>query len=257
MKKILSYLVVSLLLLSVAGLAVWAYISVKRADSGIVCRKVDIRVKGSSDRLFVSCEDVAASLRSRFGGFEGRRLGDIDLEEVEAFVDGQSSVLKSEVYATPDSCLNIDIVQRNPVLRLLKDGSGCYCDCNGRLFPLQGKTSARVLTVDGDIPLDLSRSGRPEPERRAKWLDKMVKFAEYAGSRKWDGRISSVRADSRGELTIYMTDSPEAFLFGTPDDIESKFARIEKWYTALKPAVADRHYRTVNVKFDDQIVCRK
>ena len=121
---------------------------------------------------------------------------------------------------------------------------------------LQGKTSARVLAVDGEIPLDLNHNGRPESARWSRWLDKMVAFAIFVREEGWSGRISSVSVYGKGELKIYMTDTPEVFIFGTPDDIEAKFARISKWYTAVKPTLGDRRYRSVNVKFDRQLVCR-
>lgn len=256
MKKIISYTLSVLACGLLLALCIWSFIEGRRADEQVLCRKLKVELKGSGRENFVSTEDLEAEVKAEFGDFRGRRLSEIDLCSVERFVDSRSAVLKSEVYVTRDSCLNILVSQRHPVLRLLKDGCGCYCDDQGKLFPLQGKTSARVLTVDGDIPLDLSRNGRPASERQSRWLDKLVSFAIYVRDEGWAGRVSSVRVNGKGELFIYMTDSPEVFIFGTPDDIEAKFGRISKWYTAVKPSLGDKRYRSVNVKFDRQLVCR-
>lgn len=256
MKKILSYTVGALLLSILLALCIWSFIEGRRADRQQLCRKVNISLNGSEQENFVSVEDLKSEIRAEFGDFRGRRLTDIDLCAVERFVDSRSAVLKSEVYVTRDSSLNIVVKQRQPVLRFIRNGQGCYSDDQGKLFPLQGKTSARVLAVDGEIPLDLNHNGRPESARWSRWLDKMVAFAIFVREEGWSGRISSVSVYGKGELKIYMTDTPEVFVFGTPDDIEAKFARISKWYTAVKPTLGDRRYRSVNVKFDRQLVCR-
>ena len=47
----------------------------------------------------------------------------------------------------------------------------------------------------------------------------------------------------------------ERFIFGTPTDIEAKFGRIRTYYESIAPS-RETPYKTVDVRFDSQIICR-
>ncbi len=49
----------------------------------------------------------------------------------------------------------------------------------------------------------------------------------------------------------------ERFIFGSPFDAAAKFGRMADYYRYILPDKGEGYYRTVNVKFDKQIVCKK
>ena len=250
----LAYTLAFAMLLAVMG---WAFVSGRNADGAIVCRGISVDVREHRHENFVSADEISAAVTQKFGDQRGRRIGDIDLESIESFVDSRSAVLKSEAYTGRDSVLHISVTQRRPVLRLQCGERGCYCDERGKLFPLHGKTAARVPVVDGNLPVDIQTNGKPSTDRGAAWIDKMVNLAEFVDRSVWKGRINQFRVDSRGDLTVYLKDCRERFILGTPDDIEAKFDRIEAYFTCVKPSLPEgKTYSSVNVKFERQLVCR-
>ena len=66
------------------------------------------------------------------------------------------------------------------------------------------------------------------------------------------GQIS-VRKD--GNLVLVPREGSERFVFGTPTDIEAKFGRIRQYYESVAPS-RETPYKTVDVRFDGQIICR-
>ncbi|MCQ2115696.1 MAG: hypothetical protein MJZ07_05790 [Bacteroidales bacterium] len=254
MKKALRIIVLCLVAAALAALMGWSFVSGAAADGDITCKEVKVHLKGSGE-CFASPEDITEAIRNRFGDQIGEYLDDIDIVAIEEFVDKRSAVLKSEVYVTRDSILNIDVTQRRPVLRFIRGGVGCYCDDRGNIFPLQGKTTAHVPIVDGLPPVDPQRYGKPEDARARRWVGRMVVLAAYIDGSSWKHRITQMRVNDKGDLVIYLKDCKEKFIFGTPDDIEAKFGRIETYFTHVKPNT-EKKYTTVNVKFDRQIVCR-
>ena len=52
-------------------------------------------------------------------------------------------------------------------------------------------------------------------------------------------------------------DGNERFIFGSPSGVDDKLARMEKYYKYILPEKGQGYYKTVNVKFDKQIICKK
>ena len=76
------------------------------------------------------------------------------------------------------------------------------------------------------------------------------------GSRTWKGKIVQIHIDEKGELILIPRDGNERFLFGQPNSIEDKFSKMEKYYTTILPEKGSNRYKTVDVRFADQIVCK-
>ena len=60
----------------------------------------------------------------------------------------------------------------------------------------------------------------------------------------------------QGEAVADYT-SPYKMDFGRPEDYKAKFSRMEDYYRYIYPAKQEMNYKTVNVKYDGQIICRK
>ena len=60
-----------------------------------------------------------------------------------------------------------------------------------------------------------------------------------------------------GDRSLIPREGKERFLFGNPFDCADKFGRLEDYYRYIVPEKGADYYRTVNVKFEKQIVCRK
>lgn len=254
MNKALRIIALCSLAAALAVLMAWSFVSGASADEGIMCKEVKVSLKGKGE-CYASPEEISEAVKAQFGDHVGMYLNGIDLMAIEEFVDKRSAVLKSEVYVTRDSLLNIEVYQREPVLRFIKDGVGCYCDNRGNIFPLQGKSSAHVPVVDGHVPVNPTKYGQAENRKSRIWVRKMVNLSEFLEDSGWGRRISQMRVDEKGNLIVYIKDAKEKFILGTPDDIEDKFDRIETYFTHVKPDT-EKKYSTVNVKFDRQIVCR-
>lgn len=257
MKRILKAAIAIIVGATLMALMGWAYVRGSEADGNVTCRKVQVSIKGGGNESFVSPAEVREAVLRQFGSFEGRTESQIDLVKVESFVNERSAVESCEVYMTRDSVLNINIKQRQPVIRFQNEDGGCYCDSRGNLFPLQKSTSARVLVVDGKLPFSTSTFGKPESARARSWLTRMVAMSDYIGHSNWKNRVSQLCVNEKGDLVVYIKGATERFIFGTPDDVADKFDRIECYFTSVKPSMEERKYSTVNVKFDRQIVCRK
>ena len=242
-----------------AACLVVAYMSGVSCRAPLKCTGLNVVIADSSMNRFVSKADVKKFLDKEYGEYVGMLLDSIDLAKVEKIIDGRSAVNKSEAYTTRDGMLNVKVTQRTPVVRFQKSDGGFYADAEGFLFPLQSSYASRVQVIDGDIPLKANSGYKGEitDEKERAWLGKVIDLVNYMeNSRTWKDKIVQITVCDGGELIMVPREGKERFHFGQPDEIQEKFRKMEKYYTAVVPAKGEREYSVVNLEYDGQIVCR-
>ena len=224
--------------------------------SAMECRDVKVTVKDSCVNRFVSENEVKKLLAANCGGVQGVFADSLDLERIETTLKGKSVIRDCEAYVTSDGTLHIDVTQRTPAVRFQNASNGWYADTEGYVFPLQRSYTSMVQVVDGDFPVTVERGfkGQVEDPQQREWLMKVVALTEYAGKGGWKNRFSQFHVNRGGEITLVPADGDEVFIFGQPDGIERKFAKMERYYRMIRPL--GKNYREVDVRFSGQIVCR-
>lgn len=242
-----------------AACLVVAYMSGVSCRAPLKCTGLNVVIADSSMNRFVSKADVKKFLDKEYGEYVGMLLDSIDLAKVEKIIDGRSAVNKSEAYTTRDGMLNVKVTQRTPVVRFQKSDGGFYADAEGFLFPLQSSYASRVQVIDGEIPLKANSGYKGEitDEKERAWLGKVIDLVNYMeNSRTWKDKIVQITVCDGGELIMVPREGTERFHFGQPDEIQEKFRKMEKYYTAVVPAKGEKEYSVVNLEYDGQIVCR-
>lgn len=242
-----------------AACLIVAYMSGVSCRAPLKCTGLNVVIADSSMNRFVSKADVKKFLDKEYGEYVGMLLDSIDLAKVEKIIDGRSAVNKSEAYTTRDGMLNVKVTQRTPVVRFQKSDGGFYADAEGFLFPLQSSYASRVQVIDGDIPLKANSGYKGEitDEKERAWLGKVIDLVNYMeNSRTWKDKIVQITVCDGGELIMVPREGTERFHFGQPDEIQEKFRKMEKYYTAVVPAKGEKEYSVVNLEYDGQIVCR-
>lgn len=253
---------------TVAGMSVLGIILVclaislgaSRSSRGkTLCEKTEVSILDSAESRFISEQDVLEYIAGGYGKTEGIPVGDIDLKKIEDILDGQSAVLKSEAYCTKDGVLHVGITQRKPVMRLQKGSEGFYADSEGYIFPMKHGRSSYVVVIDGAIPLKLDKTcrGLASSEKERQWMRQMTELVKYMDSDKvWKENIVQIHVQGNGDLVLIPREGQEKFIFGKPTAVAEKFTLMECYYTSIAPARGKDKYRTVDVRYDGQIICR-
>ena len=219
-----------------------------------------VKVEFADDYNFVTAEDIEGYLMKDYGTYIGQRLDSLDLAKVEKILDSKGVIQKTDAFTTPDGYLNVKVYQRKPIVRFQKGNTGFYADEKGFLFPLQSNYTSRVPIVDGAVPLNVTDAykGEPRTDKEKRWLSQVIAMIAFMdGSKVWSENISQITVEQNGDLVLVPREGKEVFIFGQPTEVAAKFGKIGKYYTAIVPDKGEGYYSTVNVKFKDQIVCRK
>ena len=82
----------------------------------------------------------------------------------------------------------------------------------------------------------------------------LVNFLE--NSSLWKEKFVQIRIDDKGDITLIPREGRERFIIGQPYEIEDKARKMEMYYTHIVPEKGEKKYRTVDLRFKGQIVCR-
>ncbi|MBO7397369.1 MAG: cell division protein FtsQ/DivIB [Bacteroidales bacterium] len=250
------------LLTVLACCAVWILTSgmgVRQRRTRTCQSGINVTVLDSAERRFVSRDDIQAWLDRDYHAYVGLPLDSVNLDRIERLVCSRSAVKSCEAWMSDDGKLNIEINQREPVIRFQDSGNGWYADADGFIFPLQARGSVCVPVVDGNLPLTVPRGfkGMPEAGAGREWLLDMVALVNYIHGSVWEQEISQIHVSPEGNLILYTVSGREKFIFGRPEGFTRKFRLLRSYYEAVLPEKGAGYYSTVDLRYRNQLVCRQ
>ena len=220
-----------------------------RQNSRKLCESLDVRIEG--DLEFVTEQDVRSYLDRRYGCYIGAPLDSLDLGRIESLLKEKNVVRGCEAWVTRDGILHVSIEQRAPALRFMRGSEGFYIDREGTIIPLHPSYTAPVPVVEGAIP-------PLEKGQKHEWGEGMLALTDYvAASKTWKDRVEKISVNGSGDVELKLAEGKERFIFGAPDEIAEKFGKMEKYYSHIVPSKGEGYYKSVNLKYNKQIICRK
>lgn len=230
-----------------------------RRRSLLTCQGVKVTVTDSISGSFVTAADVKEYILTDIGPLQGTRADSIQLWKIEEILGSKAAILGSEAYMSRDGILHVDIRQRKPVARFHGKSSSFYADESGFIFPIRKVHAARIPIIDGEFPFNEQPGFKGEITDKAgrQWMQDMIAMLKYIeGSKTWRGAIAQITSSSDGTLTLVPTEGDEKFIFGRPENWKEKFDKIGKYYRYIAGREDGRKYKSVNVRFKGQIICR-
>jgi len=236
------------------------FIKGNNGSNRATCKGIELTVADSVRNAFINKSDIEKILLTEYGEFKGKDISEIDVNKIESILDSKSSIDKSEVYFTGNGLLHVYISQLIPAIKFMTDQTGFYADADGIIFPLQKVAKAGIPVVEGAVPVNFKEGykGPAGTDAERIWIKKMLELETYIQkSSIWRRDISGIKVRKGGEIVLVPAEGKEVFIFGQPENIKEKFDKIEKYYTHILPAKGEGTYKSVDVKFDGQIICRK
>jgi len=220
---------------------------------------IQVTVLDSAQRHFVAREDIEQWLDKDYHAYVGLPLDSVNLDRIEKLVQSRSAVNSCEAWLTDDGILHLEISQREPVVRFDDGSNGYYADAGGYIFPLQSRGSVQVPVISGKIPLKIARGfkGMPEDPAQLAWLQQIIGLVNYIKGSVWENNIKEITVDGQGNLVLEPREGREKFIFGEPVRVKDKLLLMRSYYEAVVPSREPGYYGTVDLRYRNQLVCRK
>lgn len=164
-------------------------------------------------------------------------------------------VKEIKLYQDLSNKLIVDLVQYQPIARLVSENKkDFYIDLHGNIFPTSTKFSERVLLIhtDDNINYDLKNINSTD------FGKKIFTMINYIINDTFLSKIiSEIDINYDKNIIIYPQVSKQKIIFGYPEQIDVKFDKLMLFYKKVLPAKGWNTYKTVNLKFKNQIICDK
>ncbi len=230
-------------------------ISQKR-ESVIEDIKVHVEMLPDSSRLITDKDVVTTLTRSIGRNLIGMPIGELDLERMEERVlEKDPFISNADVYLDARNNLNIDIQQREPLIRLIDaNGKTYYMDQDGKHMPTSVNFTARVPVATGYIP-----PFTPEYlKKKRHTLKSLFYFAKKVSADPFMSALTEqIFVTKKREFIIIPKLGKQKIHFGRYENMDDKFERLKIFYEEGLPYEGWQKYSTINLKYEGQVVCKK
>lgn len=218
----------------------------------------------NNGNFFVVEEDIKDEIDDMGYIVNSHKINEIEIEAIEKRINQYPSVQSANVFKSINGLLNIDIVQRKPIIRVFSNGSSFYIDEYGYIMPLSSKYTARVMVVNGNIQMPLLPNmsfANSEIEKQGpefKLIHELYTLSKYITQNEfWDAQISQIFVNKNKEFELIPKVGNHNILFGNSSDLEEKFTKLRLFYLKGLNLTDWNQYDTINLKFKNQVVCTK
>ncbi len=235
-------------MLLIAYLAVCGFVWRDRQQP-MVYKDIQVYICDSANAQFVSRHEILRVVNSADSlQAVGRRADQFNAYALEQVLQRNALIANADCYPTPDSSLRIDIYQRRPILRIksIDLTHDYYVDTEGKLMSY--KPSRKAI----DVPL---ATGHISKEMATGPLFTLAQFLRK--HHKWDRDIEQIYVCTNGDIQLIPKRGNHTIILGSMDDYEAKFDRLETFYDKVLDSKGWNRYKTLNLKFKDQVVAEK
>ncbi|MGB1230945.1 MAG: cell division protein FtsQ/DivIB [Winogradskyella sp.] len=195
------------------------------------------------NKLFITDATVSKLLKQNEPTITNLSKDIIDLNVVENALNANAMIKKAEVFLSVNARLSVEILQKRPIARV-NTNAAYYIDDEGSFMPLSSNYSARVPLVTGYINKNN--------------LNTVFQFAKAVdGDEFLKTHVIEIHQNKDETIDFKIRKNEFTVHLGSLKLLEKKINNFKAFYQkGLKDNILD-HYKTVNLKFDKQVICTK
>ncbi len=252
MKKIL--LVAAHVAALVGLVAAFGFIRSER--SALLCESFTIRVNHSDGAYFIDQAAIEQHLRKNgWSKLVGRPVDSVDMTRIERLIEEIPFVEDAEAFTDVHGNVRLDVEQRVPVLRIVnRYYESFYIDQNGRRMPTTTNSSVQVSVASGHISERLNKVDTIQTAvvRQLVELNNYLRDDEFLSA-----LFVQFYVNADGEFELIPRVGQHTVLLGDLTELDEKFEKLLVLYREGFDEEAWRTYRLVNLKYKDQVICKK
>lgn len=193
---------------------------------------------------FITEESVNKLLIENNSSVKNIQKDKVDLKELEQNLNNHNMIQKCEVFVTVDGVLKAVVKQKTPVARVFGENGSFYVDYEGHKMPLSDNFTARVPIISGTI--------------NKKNSEDLTKVFRYIYEDDFlQKNIIGVEILPDGSLKMMNRNFNYVIDFGKTINVDKKFKNYKAFFQKAVQDSLINNYKTVNLKFTQQVVCTK
>lgn len=219
--------------------------------SQVNCDELTVVIPDNSPR-FIDEAEVSRLVKNVDPKLFEKKLDELNANVLEAKLMKVPAIKNVEVYRhiSGDRMdfkgdLIVEVMQREPLLRVWEGQTDYYMDEEGVVIPANPKFTAHVMLV----------TGKADEQFVRKNLIPLVEFIDQDDF--WRVQIKQIDVNASGELSMVPLVGDQLIEFGEPDHYREKFRNLKALYEQAFNRWGWDKYKTISLKYKDQVVCTK
>lgn len=250
-KKTLKIILLILLFLAIVAYLVYTFFGMESTNPDEECVEVTVLMEDGQE-AFVDSAMVVGMMESNGLYPVGKKMKDVDLQEIKKVIESNPFVVTAECYQTNNGMdvgkgrLCVKIRQNIPVMMVYDDKNGMYyVDANATVIKTDTLYARNILVANGEI--------------NRNYLPELAALAHYISSDDfWDNQIEQIYVSynkmKEREITLIPRVGNQKILLGDIENYDKKLTRLKKFYERGISKVGWNKYSILNLEYDNQVV---
>lgn len=236
LKRILKYLMLFILILCLGFL--YSFSNMKNGQR--IIEKIQVEFE-SGENLFLTHSMVNKLLIQNDSSVQNQAKSVIDLYSLEQKVLENPYIEKVSLYVSIDGTLNSVVKQRTPIARVIGGSGVYYIDAQGVKVPLSENYSARVPLITGI-----------KEEQKGKEVYQLLQKIVADDFLKKE--IVGIHFDQSNDCLFTVRSGNYKIEFGQLKEMDQKFRKMKAFYNKAFSDSTIQTYKTINIKYHNQVV---
>lgn len=215
-----------------------------------------IRINYKDGNFFISEEEIHQILIKHLNGtLDGHKIRDLDISGLETEIEKNPYVKQANVYTDIHGTLTVKVVQRKPVLRVInRKGVSYYLDDLGEKIPITPKFTSRVPLATGIIADNGLVNGKIETDMMK---DLLLLALKIRPDSFLEPLVEQVYVNREGEYELIPGIDRLTIRLGDLSNLDEKLDKLKLYYKKGIEKVGWNRYKSIDLRFKNQIVCKK
>jgi len=230
------------------------------------CNAIEINIIDSAENHFIDKNQILNMVYKSSKYVLGYPMDSINTAKLEEKLKRHPFVKHAEIYKNMNGVLQIELQQRQPIIRIInRNNLSYYIDDEGVIMPVSEQYTSLQIVASGFIKdnFDFSRKNTYQVySTDKKCLNQTIcdlyELIKFINSDSFlSALIGQIYVNQKNEFEIIPRVGSFNIIFGTLDDMNEKFENFKVFYKqGLKKTGWNRYYE-INLKYKNQIVCKK
>ncbi len=224
---------------------IFAVVRLNNTDDEVVCNRLDIVVHDPDHTGFINENEIRELLVAHKLFPEGKAMKDIDLVRLEKVLTASPYIDEALCYKTSNGKVTMQVTPRIPLLHVLNQaGEDFYIDNKGGTMP-RGHHEIDLIVMTGHV-------NRKTAGRLYAPMGRMLAKDSF-----WNNRIQEIHITEAGEIELTPSIGDHIIQLGDTSRLTDKLSRMQTFYTEGLDKAGWNRYKTINLKFNNQVICTK
>lgn len=248
-----------------AGVVIAVLVMARKSQDEAIVQEPNVSISVVDENAFLTENELLVRLKRLNLFYPNQLMKNLNTTAIEEHIRKMHEVEEVNVYKQLGGNWGIQLKVRQPYARVFNQyGESFYVDSKGATMDPSPNFTARILVFTGNIKdksdtltvADIEANPKLKRERS---LDEIFRIAKVIHQNPFlTAQVSQVHRDRWGDFILIPRVGAQRIVLGpapSEKDVNEKLKKLIVFYTNGLPYVGWNKYKTINLKYRNQVVC--